>query len=209
MADLLDYALTTVEDVKESLGISSSDHSKDNLIKRKINLATMLIETFCNLTADHHFKETTYTNEYYDGEGIDQLVLRMRPVTALTSFQYGDSSLNSGNFSDVESELYFLDGNAGTIDGLFTQNRNWSGYRVTYTAGYATIPADLAEAATSLAAFWVGSISAGSSGTAVKRMREGQREVEYFNAFGEGSNDSTIASLGLDDILGRYMIYSV
>ena len=33
MASLLSYALTSVSDVKESLGISTGDTSKDNLIK--------------------------------------------------------------------------------------------------------------------------------------------------------------------------------
>lgn len=208
MADLVSYALTTVADVKETLGISSGDTSRDNLIKRKINLATHVIETWCNLPRDHHFKQTTYTNEVYDGSFSDQLLLRMRPVTSVSSFQYLTTSENQDDWDDVEGEHYFLDESAGTLDGLFVQNGNWSSYRVTYTAGYAVIPPDLAEAAVTMAAFWSENASAG---TAIKRKREGQREVEYFNAFSssDGGNNSVLESLGLDDILSRYKFYAI
>lgn len=208
MATLVSYALTSVEDVKETLGISSGDHSKDNLIIRKINLATEVIEAWCNLSREHHFKQTTYTNEVYDGSGNEQLVLRMRPITAISSFQARTTSQNEDDWEDVESEHFFYDANAGTLDGLFYQNTDWSSYRVTYTAGYATIPTDLAEAAATLAAFWVENTAAG---TAVKRKREGQREVEYFNAFNSqgGGNNSVLESLGLDDVLSRYKFYAI
>lgn len=207
MATLLNYALTDLASVKETLGIDAGNTSKDNLIIRKINLATHVIETWCNLPRDHHFKSATYTQEVYDGNGIDQLVLKMRPVTALSSFQHTTTSENQNDWDDVESTLYFLDEDAGTLDLLFGQNRNWSAYRATYTAGYSTIPVDLAEAAATLAAFWTENSTAG---TTIKRKREGQREVEYFNAFGGsgGSNDSVIESLGLDEILQRYKFYA-
>lgn len=205
MADLLSYALTTVEDVKESLGIASSDQSWDNLIKRKINQATAVIEGFCNLPADHHFKETTYTNEEYDGSGSNHLVLRMRPVTSISSFQYRNTSENLDDWEDSDTEGYFSNLSAGVLDLLNTQTNNFNGYRLTYTAGYATIPADLAEACVMLAGYLVEN---SSSGTGIKRKREGQREVEYFQS-GTSGNNSLIEELGLDDMLGRYVLYSV
>lgn len=204
MASLLSYALTTVADVKESLGIDAGDTTKDNLIIRKINQATEVIESFCNLSNGHHFKSTTYTNEVYDGSG-DQIVLKMRPVTSVSSFQYRDGE---STYSDVESELYYLDGNAGTLDGLFTQNRTWSAYRVTYIAGYTTIPSDLAEACAMLASYYVEN---GSSGTAIKRKKEGQREIEYFSPTGgsTGGSSSIIEDISLDDVLNRYVRYTL
>lgn len=209
MADLVSYALTSVADVKESLGIDSGDTSKDNIIKRKINQATHMIESFCNLSLNHHFKEATYTNEVFDGSG-DQVVLRMSPVSAVASFQYRDTLGNTDDFDDVEAELYYIDGNAGTLDGLFTQRRTWSQYRATYTAGYATIPADLAEACVTLASYFVEN---GTSGSAIKRKREGQREIEYFSPSGSSSgasgSDSVVEALGLDDVLNRYIRYTL
>lgn len=207
MAVLLDYALTTVADVKESLGIDAGDTSKDNLIIRKINQATLLIEGFCNLSYGHHFKETTYTNEEYDGLGTSNLVFRMRPVTSVASFGYRNSSLNQDDWDDVESDLYFLNSAAGVLDLLFAQTNTYNTYRVTYTAGFPTIPADLAEACVMLASYMVDN---SSSGVAIKRKREGQREVEYFQQ-GGGSNttNSLIEDLGIDSMLSRYIYYPV
>jgi len=204
MADLLSYALTSVNDVKESLGIASSDTSQDNLIKRKINQATLFIEGYCGLSQDHHFKEATYTNEEYDGTGNNTIVLRMSPVSAITSFQRRNSTLSDGGFDNVESELYFSDLTAGVLESVVNVGWGWNRYRVTYTAGYATIPADLAEACAILACYYVEN---SASGTAVKKKQEGQRSIEYFDS-SSGSN-SIIDSLGLDDLLSRYKRYNL
>lgn len=204
VANLLSYALTTLADVKESLGIDAGNTSKDNLIIRKINQATLYIESYCSLSRDHHFALTTYTNEEYDGTNNSTIVLRMRPVTAITSFQRRNSTLSDGSFDDVESELYYTDLNAGVVELVTTSNSGWNRYRVTYSAGYSTIPADLAEACVTLASFYVEN---SASGTAVKKKQEGQRSIEYFqNTTGDGS---VVDQLGLDDLLSRYKQYNL
>lgn len=201
MAELVDYALTDVASVKETLGISGS--SQDNLIRRKINQATDLIESYCNLSYGHHFAQTTYTNEEYDGTGSDQLILKMRPVTSLTSFQTRDSSENTNDWDDDDTERYFLDEGAGVIDLLSNQNLNWNRYRVSYVAGYNPIPAALSEACVTLAAFWVDNAT---SGTNVKKKQEGARSIEYFQDSGDVS-DSIIDQLNLGGSLDRYKNY--
>lgn len=205
MADLYTYALTTLADVKETMGIDSGDTSRDNLIKRKINQATDYIESFCQLSRDHHFKETTYTDEEYDGTGSDQLSLKMRPVISIASLQSRNGSENNDSWDSVDSQFYFSDLSAGLIDFNYSNNLNWNSFQVTYTAGYSTIPADLAEACASLAAYWVEN---STSGTNVKRKREGQRELEYFQLGGDAGK-SIIENLGLDDVLSRYINYSL
>lgn len=199
MAVLLSYALTDVASVKESLGITND--TQNNLIIRKINQATEMIEGFCGLARDHHFKETTYTQELYNSTGSNQLSLLMSPVSSVTSFQRAANLTNEGDFDDVESEFYFLDENAGTLNLLFHTTGVWDSYRVTYVAGYSTIPADLAEACVMLAGYLVENSSSG--GTAVKRKQEGQREVEYFNP-NDANSGSLIEQLGIDDMLDRY-----
>lgn len=207
MATLHSYALTTVADVKESLGIASGDTSKDNLIVRKINQATDMIESYCNLSYGHHFKLTTYTNEEYDGSGTNQLSLKMRPVTTVTSFQYRDTTVNQDDWSDTETDLYFGSLDAGILDLLYTQTGNWNRYRVTYTAGYDPIPADLSEACVGLTCFLVEN---SSSGTAVKKKQEGQRSIEFFDPSSGGSGSSSaIEQIGVDDILSRYIQYNL
>lgn len=203
MADLLSYALTDVASVKESLGIASSDTTRDNLIKRKINQATLFIESYCGLPQDHHFAQTTYTQEEYDATNNDTLVLKMRPVISLSSFQRREGSTSTDGFDDVEADLYFVDLPSGVIELLFNATGAWNRYRVTYSAGYATIPADLAEACVTLASFYVEN---SASGTAVKKKQEGQRSIEYFQGSGTGS---VIDQLGLDDLLARYKRYNI
>lgn len=199
MASLLSYALTDLASVKETLGIASGNTSKDNLIIRKINQATDVIEGFCALAQGHHFKETTYTNEEYTGSGSNQLVLKMRPVSTVSSFQSRSTTTNDDDWDSVETELYFLDEDAGIIDLLFHQSSHWNIYRVSYTAGFSTIPADLAEACVILASYLVDNASSGSS---VKRKKEGSREIEYF---APTQGDSLIEQLSIDDMIGKYV----
>lgn len=198
MTALNSWALTSVADVKESLSIDAGDTTKDNLITRKINQATDMIESYCNLDNDHHFASTTYTNEEYDGSGTDQLSLRARPVITFTSLEQRSSTQNINDWVTLSSTDYFVDDNAGVIDALLGFYYRWNLYRVTYTAGYATIPSDLAEACATLAAFMVEN---GTTGVAVKRKDQGPKSIEYFQPMQGGS---LIENLGLDDVLARY-----
>ena len=203
MASLLSYSLCSVADVKESLGIPSSDTTKDNLIIRKINQATLAIEKYCG----RRFAETTYTDTVYSGTNTDQIVLRQRPITDTTPLVLGtrDTSLNNDDFDDVESDLYFVNESAGVLDLNFRATGHWDKYRVTYSAGYATIPADLGEACASLACFYVNEADATSLGVAEKQ--EGQRRVKYAGSSGSGGGLSfigIIAQLGIDEIINSY-----
>jgi hypothetical protein len=198
MATILSYALTNLVDVKETLGIASSDSSWDNIIIRKINQATIAIEKYC----DRHFKETTYTQEEYPGTNIDQLVLKQRPVTTTQAFSLDirNSSLNSSNWETLDTQLYFTDLNAGIVNLTFPAMGGWGRWRATYSAGYATIPEDLAEACATLAAYYV--LNADGSDIGKVEMREGSRMVRFANA--SLSFDELIKNLGIDGILNSY-----
>lgn len=184
MASLVSYALTTVSDVKETLGIPSSNTDSDNLIIRKINQATDMIETYTG----RRFVVTDYTQEY-DATNIDQLILKQRPVVTLTSFEVRDSTLNENDWDSIESTLYFTDEAAGVIDLNFSASGRWNRYRVEYSAGYDPLPSDLTEACATLAAYLVDS---GTSGTNVKKKQEGARSVEYFDPKAGSSSTSDI-----------------
>lgn len=198
MAALLSYALTTVSDVKESLGISSGDHTKDNLIIRKINQATRAIESYCG----RRFASTVYTNEEYNASQTNQLILRQRPVTALTSLGIRDSGLNYPGFETIDTALYFYDANSGVLDLMFMARGSWNRYNVSYTAGYTTIPEDLAEACATLAAYYVTNAAGTQVGATSKR--EGPRELKYSNNNFQLSFDNIIAQLGIDSIINSY-----
>jgi hypothetical protein len=200
VAELLNYALTSLADVKESLGMDSGNTSNDNLIIRKINQATEMIERYCG---GRRFKSTTYTDEEYDATNSDQLVLRQRPVSVLTSLSYRESSDNINSWEVINNDYYFLDSDAGVVDLTFNAVGRWNRYKATYTAGYTTIPADLAEACATLAAYMVEN---GSGGTGIKKKQEGSRSVEYFN-LSLTQSGSLIEQLNLDDILDTYSNY--
>lgn len=199
MATILSYALCQLSDVKESLGIVSSTY--DNLLIRKINQATVMIERYCG---DRRFAETTYTDEEYDATNVDQLVLKNRPVTTFTSLSYRDSSLNENAWETVDSDRYFVDDDAGVIDLTFNARGRWNRYKVTYTAGYSTIPADLQEACVTLACHLYENATTGSG---VKKKKEGQREIEYFDATNSGAD--VFNQLGIDEILNTYSNYPI
>lgn len=196
MASLLSYSLTSLADVKESLGISSGVTTYDNLIVRKINQATRAIENYCG----RRFALTTYTDVEYSASHTDQLVLRQRPVTTFTSISRRDTSLNEADWDDVDTETYFVHKNAGVIDLLFNTFGRWNGYKVTYTAGYGTIPEDLAEACVALACFYFQNADGTSIG--VSEKREGGRSVKYANS--AQSFMSVAQQLGIDGIIASY-----
>lgn len=198
MASLLTYALTSLSDVKESLGIPSSNTTKDNLIIRKINQATRAIENYCG----RRFQATTYTDVEYAATNTDQLVLRQRPVITFTALGVRDSGLNQSDWDDVEAQTYFVHKAAGVIDLLFRTYGHWNRYKVSYTAGYQTIPEDLAEACATLAAYYVNNASGTQVGSAMKK--EGQRELRYANNNNLLSFDNILAQLGIDGIVQSY-----
>lgn len=198
MADLVEYALVSVSDVKESLGIDASNTASNNKIIRQINRATDMIENFTG----RRFKLTSYTNIEYDATNTDQLVLQQRPVTTVSIFQNRDSSLNEDDWEEIETNLYFIDKAAGVLDLNFNAGGRWNRYKISYTAGYSIIPADLAEAAATLAAFFVDNPT---GGTNVRRKQEGQREIEYFDSATTGSADTSLfRQLGIYNTLVAY-----
>lgn len=196
MANLLSYALTSLSDVKESLGIASSVTTYDNLIIRKINQATTAIEYYCG----RRFASTTYTNVVYSATQTDELILRQRPVTSVTSFEIRDSGLNVDSWETIDTELYFIDEAAGILKLMFNARGRWDRYRVTYVAGYNTIPSDLGEACASLACYYFN--NADGSDVGVLQKKEGQRELRYAN--GSLKFKTICENLGIDGILDSY-----
>lgn len=185
MTALKSYVFTSVEDVKETLGIPSSNSQSDNLIVRKINAATDMIENFLG----RRIIQTTYTNIEYDPTNSDQLILQQRPITELISFEIRGSDLNENDWETIDSTLYFVDRAAGVIDLSFTTSGRWNSYRVSYTAGYVTVPSDLAEACATLAAFLV--LNPTGNVAQIRSKQEGQRQTDYY--------DSTASSGGSAD----------
>jgi hypothetical protein len=148
------YALTDVNSVKTYLGISGS--TDDSLIEMLINQMTDWTENYCG---GRRFKDTTYTNEIYESrfakESSDfpQLArskeywvsLVNYPITATTPVAV---SMRSGNtdYTVLDSTNYDVYEKRGQI--YLYGGIPWirKALKITYSAGYATIPTDLSMA---------------------------------------------------------------
>jgi len=193
------YALIALDDVKESLGIS--DASKDNILTRYINYATDLIEKYCN---NRRFKETTYTDEEVNGSGTHYLNLKHFPVTSITKLEYRTSSdYSASDFDQVDTSDYILESSdSGMIyfpRGFVRGTRN---YRVTYIAGYATIPHDLEEACGQLVSYLYK--NAGKT-EGIKSETLGRYSVTY----DKDSSADLFKKAGVFDILQFYRMITV
>jgi len=196
MASLLSYALTNVPDVKETMGIASSDLTWDNIITRAINQGTEMIEGWCG----RRFQATDYV-EYYDASYSQQLILRQYPIISLTSIEARDTTLNNNSFNTVTTDQYFVDNNAGVIDAISFFWGKYDQWRITYRAGFATIPSDIAEACATLASYFAGTDPSQVAGVVLKR--EGSREIRYSQQ-GYKSPEDLFTQLGIAATLQRY-----
>ncbi len=128
------WALTTVARFKTFAGITVA--TDDTLIERLINIVSDYIEKFC----DRRFLQTAYTDEYYDGNGSNQMLLKQYLVSSAASFvlEERDTDTNEANWSSVDTKLYHIDYTAGIIELIaHTFREAPRKYRVDYTAGYA------------------------------------------------------------------------
>lgn len=137
MADLKSYALTTVSRVSDfgNLGIASGS-TEETILTNIINQLTEYIENYIG----RRVKKTAYTQEEYNGDGSDILLLKNWPIdTSLTfTLEVRTSGENEDDWDTEDSDQYFIYDVEGYIK--FISGRKFlSGpkkYRVTYTAGY-------------------------------------------------------------------------
>ncbi|MBI1209662.1 MAG: hypothetical protein GC191_20560 [Azospirillum sp.] len=152
--------LTDVDAVKAALGISGTDD--DDWLAVLVRQASGAIARFCNRT----FVTETVTETFRLSRPAFELSLARFPVVDVTSIVADGETLDDADF-EVDADpgiLRRLDGN----DELAT----WCGkVTVTYSAGFATIPSDVAAAAIALVRFlyhrrstdpWTRSVVAGN-----------------------------------------------
>jgi len=105
-----------------------------------INMTTDFIETYC----DRRFASTIHTDEEYDGTGMRDLLLNNYPIINITRLQINNAADNTDDWEDVDVKDYFVyDSFANFKLAASRFLKAPQRYRVTYTAGYATIPGDL------------------------------------------------------------------
>jgi hypothetical protein len=128
-------ALITKAELELISGLILDEDTANTLI----NFASDRIKLFLG----RELKETTYTNEVYSGNGRQRLYLRNYPIILVTSVVEWDTYNDVLFYTLVANQDYLIYGDRGYIylRGGWTQgNLN---YKISYKAGYATIPYDV------------------------------------------------------------------
>jgi hypothetical protein len=169
--------LVTLSDLKAYLGgdLQSND---DIVLNRLISAASAFFVTACACP----ILSATYT-ELYDGKGGNRLYLRQYPVTGVTSLSI--HTVPTPWAAAPGQTGWWLNGNVILLYG-FAFTPGLANIAVTYTAGYATPPQDVAEAVMELAGLRyrgkerLGKTSEGLGGMATTSYA--QRDVSPFVA---------------------------
>jgi hypothetical protein len=118
------------------MGISTPSAATLTMMNALIDSVTEFIERYLG----YRVQQTAYTEEEYDTEDSQTLLLKSFPVVSGETFtlERRTSPLNEDRWETVESQYYHVDEEAGMIHGAsgwkFPRSRR--GYRVSYTAGY-------------------------------------------------------------------------
>ena len=139
-------AIVNLEQLRDYLGKSLSDIGSDDLMTAAVNAASDTIERYTRRA----FKERTIENEIYDGKGKHYLDLLSTPVISLKGPATSDVQWRPApdrDWEDLESEIRFImikPAQPWRISlwrlTFFSGSQN---IKVSYKAGYATIPSDV------------------------------------------------------------------
>lgn len=146
-------AWTSVAAVKRALKIEDADTEYDAEIEDLINACYKMLEAYIH----HPLKAADYT-EYYDGDGTNTLVLRKYPINTVASI-YDDPTREFAADTLIDSTDYVIDNEeqVGTVR-LFQNTTIFASaiknVKITYNAGYTTIPKDAERACIMLVIYY-------------------------------------------------------
>jgi len=153
----------SLADLKEHLDIDATDTSKDNFLINNLNAAFQSAKNYIG----YDLNATDYV-EYYDGDGSQDILLDQFPIISITSI-YDDPARTFDSTSLVPSTDYVFYSKTGKVSklqpvtgyivvGIPQSPTMWSdgqlNVKVSYRAGYTTIPYDAARAVILLAAWY-------------------------------------------------------
>jgi hypothetical protein len=136
--------LTTLANVKAWLSPPLATTTDDALLQRLVTAASQFIQVWLDRT----IAAQAYT-ETRDGHGGARLVLRNRPVTAVTSLVVDGVAIPPSTAPGAAG-YRFDDVSLGLVGHAFT--RGFQNVVVGYTAGYAATPPDIEQACIALVA---------------------------------------------------------
>lgn len=137
--------LTTLNALREYLKKDINDTADDTLLQKTITRVSAEIEKRCNRI----FLAANYT-EYYAGNGGNKLCLKHWPVNSIASLYIDDDRQWESDDLIDSDDIIISDELPGLIildnGELFSKTiNNIENIKITYNAGYATIPSDLEQ----------------------------------------------------------------
>lgn len=176
-----DEDLTTTARYKIWAGISAS--TWDTKIGYLVTAVSKALLKYCDRDS---FKSTSYTSQMHDNFGDGSfMVLRNVPVTAITSLVFYPESTNDAETYTGSNFRY--EANTGEVrwdfDATTTEPfpRTYRAVSATYTAGHASVPADLELLAWQAIDYYYNRAGTASSSSAgLKREKIGDYEYENF-----------------------------
>lgn len=141
---LNDNALTTLALAKNYLRIPTLETSQDSIIELLINSSSQAIERECNRVLK---KRPAPLVEYHHGRRSNIILLREFPIISITELRFDASSEFTDASTLVDPASYSLADDDMSIvrkKGYFPDGVK--NIKVTYEAGYATVPSDLEHA---------------------------------------------------------------
>ncbi len=131
--------LTNLADVKAWLSVPATSVQDDPLLSRLITAASKYIQQWLNRT----IASASYT-ETRDGNGGFRLSFANYPVTAVASLTIDDQPIPQS--TAVAAPGYVFSPTAISLRGGYQFTRDMQNVVVSYTAGFATTPSELAQA---------------------------------------------------------------
>lgn len=157
----INYEITTVARVKDRLGLSQTDATRDLVIKRLMYSATQFIEHACG---GRRFKQQVIEDEIYDGNETSGkkdsiLIIKNAPIDSSASVivEHNAGTFQSPSWIDISQDITGIDYEAGIIYIRLPAGKQ--NVRVSYTGGYLidftdefndakhTLPFDIADLA--------------------------------------------------------------
>ena len=134
------YALATVADVKDFLGLGATAEPDESLFETLINNVSVFFASYCGVD---QFKSKTYT-EYHDGNGSRFVFPYQTPINTVIELNEDSDWVWGSDTTIGEDDYRIVDKAYIVYDGLFAIADQ--SIKIEYNAGYATIPLDLKQA---------------------------------------------------------------
>lgn len=134
-----DMDLTTVEDFVATLSLDQPQDAQSDLYQRLITGASIFLQT----QLGRNFASAAYI-EYRNGTGTHIMMFKNYPVIAVSTVTIGSETIPVSSQSDPGSSGYLFDATTLYLKGY----KFWQGIQnvfLSYTAGYAVIPQDVAQ----------------------------------------------------------------